>query len=492
MSISDIFRIKELKATLAQTQVERNSLKKERDALKKLAPDTELYCQLRKTISLLEKHKIEVAEQTKNLDAIFANKKLEMKSLYEQHKQELILQEKELDELYANKKRKIEALYEKKEQELNQEIYNLNKQISDKKEELVQLDDEILLQSFGFYKPRYEFENSEIYKIKLQQIRDQQEALVKSEKAVYCTTNWVINQSEKEGKRMIKDYVKLLLRSFNNECDASIINVKFNNIESIEKKIKKAFEILNNLGQRMNIVLSADYLNLKLSELYLCYEYQVKKQEEKEEQRRIREQMREEAKLQKEIEEIKAKIEKEEKHFNNAKTATIELLQKAKTDAERELLKNELTNIQEKLSDIEKDKQDVLYREQNTRAGYVYIISNIGSFGEDIYKIGVTRRLDPQERVDELGDASVPFYFDVHAMVFSDDAPSLEDALHKAFDSRRLNRINLRREFFRVTLGEIEDVVKRNFNKPVEFTKLAEAAQYRQSLMLKANLQSNS
>ena len=492
MSISDIFRIKEIKATLEQTQKERDSLKKERDALKKLAPDTELYCQLRKTISLLEKHKIEVAEQTKNLDVIFANKKLEMKSLYEQHKQELILQEKDLDELYANKKRKIEALYEKKEQELNQEIYNLNKQISDKKEELVQLDDEILLQSFGFYKPKYEFENSEIYRIKLKQIRDQQEGMVKSQTAAYCTTIWSVNKSEKEGKRMIKDYVKLLLRSFNNECDASIINVKFHNANSIDKKITKAFEILNNLGQRMNIVLSADYLNLKLSELYLCHEYQVKKQEEKEEQRRIREQMREEAKLQKEIEEVKAKIEKEENHFNKAKAATSELLQKAKTEAERELLKNELENIQVKLSGIEKDKQDIQYREQNTRAGYVYIISNIGSFGDDVYKIGVTRRLDPQERVDELGDASVPFYFDVHAMVFSDDAPSLENALHKAFDSRRLNRINLRREFFRVTLDEIENVVKRNFNKPVEFTKLAEAAQYRQSLMLKANLQLNS
>ncbi|MGB8225505.1 MAG: DUF4041 domain-containing protein [Sedimentisphaerales bacterium] len=241
MSISDIFRIKELKATLAQTQNERDSLKKECDALKKLAPDTELYCQLRKTISLLEKHKIEVAKQAKDLDLIFANKKLEMKSLYEQHKQELILQEKDLDELYANKKRKIETLYEKKEQELNQEIYNLNKQISDKKEELVQLDDEILLQSFGFYKPRYEFENSEIYRIKLEQIRDRQKEMVKSQKAAYCTTNWSVNNSEKEGKHMIKDYVKLLLRSFNNECDASIINVKFHNVNSIEKKITKAF-----------------------------------------------------------------------------------------------------------------------------------------------------------------------------------------------------------------------------------------------------------
>jgi hypothetical protein len=316
--------------------------------------------------------------------------------------------------------------------------------------------------------------------------------MVKSHKAAYCIQSVTLNNSVREGELMIKDYLKLLLRSFNNECDASILRVKFNNIKSIEKKITKAFEILNNLGQRMSIVLSADYLNLKLSELYLCYEYELKKQEEKEEQRRIREQMREEAKVQKEIEEIKAKIEKEEKHFNQAMISTNELLQKAKTDAERELLRNELTNIQENLSGIEKDKQDVLYREQHTRAGYVYIISNIGSFGENIYKIGVTRRLDPQERVDELGDASVPFYFDVHAMIFSDDAPSLENALHKAFDDTRLNRINLRREFFHVKLEEIEEVVKRNFNKPVEFTKLAQAEQYRQSLMLKTNLQSSS
>ena len=473
MSISDIFRISELKANLVQVQEERDLLKKEladyqqvrkeRDALKKLVPETDLYHQLKSTISLLEKHKIEIAQQVKSLESEFVKRKFD-----------------------------LDLSYKQREQELKQQLRNLNKQVSDKKDEMIILEDSILLQSFGFYTPRYDFENSEIYRIKLEQIRNQQAAMVKSHKAAYCTTTWSVNESKKEGERMIKDYVKLLLRSFNNECDASILKVKFNNIKSIEKKITKAFEILNNLGQRMTIVISADYLNLKLSELYLCYEYQVKKQEEKEEQRRIREQMREEAKVQKEIEEMKAKIEKEEKHFNQAMTSTNELLQKAKTDAERESLRNELTNIQEKLSSIEKDKEDIQYREQQTRAGYVYIISNIGSFGENVYKIGVTRRLDPQELVDELGDASVPFYYDVHAMIFSDDAPSLENALHKAFDDRRLNKINLRREFFHVKLEEIEGVVKRNFNKPVEFTKLAEAEQYRRSLMLKTNLQSSS
>jgi len=144
-----------------------------------------------------------------------------------------------------------------------------------------------------------------------------------------------------------------------------------------------------------------------------------------------------------------------------------------------------------KLKETKKNKEDVLYRVQNTRAGYVYIISNIGSFGENVFKIGMTRRLEPMDRVKELGDASVPFTFDVHGMIFSEDAPALENALHKAFTERRLNRVNERKEFFRVDLKEIENVVKKNHNKTVEFTKLAEAEEYRKSVQIeKKSLQS--
>ena len=125
--------------------------------------------------------------------------------------------------------------------------------------------------------------------------------------------------------------------------------------------------------------------------------------------------------------------------------------------------------------------KDIDYREANKRAGYVYIISNIGAFGENVYKIGMTRRLDPQERIDELGDASVPFDFDVHALIFSDDAPSLENALHRAFDNRRLNKVNAKREFFKVTLDEIKAVVRQNYDKTAEFIDLPEAEQYRVS-----------
>ena len=147
--------------------------------------------------------------------------------------------------------------------------------------------------------------------------------------------------------------------------------------------------------------------------------------------------------------------------------------------------------MENRLSDIDKALTDIDYRQANMKAGYVYIISNIGAFGENVYKIGMTRRLDPQDRVDELGDASVPFNFDVHAMIFSDDAPALEAALHRAFENRKLNMVNQRREFFNVTLDEIKEVIKENFDKTVEFIDVPDAEQYRISLKMKANIQTN-
>lgn len=436
----DMFRVNEIKAELARTA-------KERDSLKSALADTDKmeYHQLKQTIVNLGSRK-----------------------------------EKALQEIQA-----IQAEFAKRRQGFDQQLSELGKEIELRKKEIIILDDERSLQSFGFYKPRYDLQNSEMYKVKLKQIQDQQEQLVKSGKATIFPTNFTFNNSHAEGNKMIKDYVKLILRSFNNECDASIVSVKFSNVDSIEKKIRKAFETLNNLGKRMSIAVVPDYLSLKLQELYLCYEYQVKKQEEKEEQKRMREQMREEAKLLKEIEDMKAKIEKEEKHFSKALENINTQLRQAQSENERSLLEKEREGITQKMSALEKDKLNVYNREQNTRAGYVYVISNLGAFGENIYKIGVTRRLDPVERVDELGDASVPFDFDIHAMIFSDDAPSLENALHKTFEKRRLNMINRRREFFHVTLDEIEKVVKTNFSKPVEFIKLADAAEYRESLMLK-------
>lgn len=191
----------------------------------------------------------------------------------------------------------------------------------------------------------------------------------------------------------------------------------------------------------------------------------------------LREQQREEEKLKKEIEAARKKIEKEKNHYLNALKILNAQIENAGGDQQELLRKKE--EIQKELGEIDKSLIDIDYRQANQRAGFVYVISNIGSFGKDVYKIGMTRRLDPTERVDELGDASVPFKFDIHAMIFSDDAPALEAALHKAFESNKLNLVNQRREFFHVTLDEIKAEVKKNYDKTTEWHDEPEAEQYR-------------
>lgn len=370
---------------------------------------------------------------------------------------------------------------------LNRELDSVKGQMEEKKKIFVQMDDEILLQSFALYKPKYAFDNSEIYARKLDEIREKQKEMIRNKTAATGSETWTVNGSRSEGKKMVNDMIKLMLRSFNNECDISITNAKFHNMESCEKRIGASYDAILKLGRIMSVVITKKYKNLKYEELYLSYEYQLKKQEEKEEQKRLREQLREEAKLQKEIEEARRTIEKEQKHYNNALDQAKKQLDACKNEAEKAILLEKIDEITGKLTEIDKNIKDIDYRAANQKAGYVYVISNIGSFGENIYKIGMTRRLDPNERVDELGDASVPFDFDIHAMIFSDDAPKLEAALHKAFESKKINMINNRREFFNVSLDEIEAVVKANHDKTVEFMKHAEAPEYRQSLIMKTN-----
>lgn len=234
----------------------------------------------------------------------------------------------------------------------------------------------------------------------------------------------------------------------------------------------------------MSVSIISNYYDLKIQELRLALEYQIQKQREKEEKAELRAQQREEARLQKELKEQRKNIDKERKHYEQALSNINHQISTA-SDDNIEDLNQKKEEIIQSLSEIDTKIKDIDYREANQKAGYVYVISNIGSFGEDIYKIGMTRRLNPQDRVDELGDASVPFKFDVHAMIFSEDAPALEAALHRAFEDRKLNLVNQRREFFRVSLDEIKDVVKNNFDKTVEFVDVPDADQYRISLKLR-------
>ncbi len=316
---------------------------------------------------------------------------------------------------------------------------------------------------------------SEEYKDKL--------TVLKSKISECVRDNKVLDVSSMKTKKMIRDNSKQILRCFDAECNNAIRSVSVRNVDTQRNKINKSFETLNKIFDVDGVKLTHEFLEMKLEELNLTYAYYLKKEQEKEEQKAIREQMLEEEKVRREIEREKAKIEKEENQFKNEITKLMGYMQKS-SDAEKQLYIDKIKELEEKLKLVEKDKENVFQREQNTRAGYVYVISNIGSFGEDIYKIGMTRRLEPMDRVKELGDASVPFEFDVHAMIFSDDAPKLESVLHSTFRDKQVNKVNPRKEFFHVSLSEIEKVVKENHNATVEFTQIAKAEQYRESLRL--------
>ena len=366
-----------------------------------------------------------------------------------------------------------------------QNLFNqLENDITNKRKQLIVMDEDILVQEFGLYKPKYDFENSDMYKEELKSIRDRQKLFIKNGTATTGNMNWTVNNSKAKGNKMVKDMQKLLLRAFNSECDELVSKVKYNNFDSCKKRIETSCNTISKLGDMMSISINTAYLKLKIDELHLAFEYQQKKQEEKEALKEARAEMREAAKLQKEIEAQRKKVEKEQHHYQNALLSVLKQIEETTTPSQELLDKK--AESENQLGEIDIAIKDLDYREANQRAGYVYIISNIGAFGENVYKIGMTRRLDPQDRIDELGDASVPFNFDVHAMIFSDDAPALENALHKAFENRKLNMVNHRREFFNVTLDEIKEVVKKNFDKTVEFIDIPDAEQYRESLKIKS------
>lgn len=379
---------------------------------------------------------------------------------------------------------RVEENLQSRQEALNDTMEELQKA----KGQLVETNEEVLMQSFGLYTPRYSFMNADEYKAHLLEIRAKQKDMIKDKTAVSGSANWTVNGNASKGKKMVSDMQKLLLRAFNSECDDVIEHVKYNNIEASEKRITSSRDAISKLGTIMEVSIQPKYYRLKIEELHLAFEYAQKKQQEKEEQKEARARMREEAKLAKEIEEERKKLEKEQQHYQNALQRINAQLETA-SESDRAAIEEKKAELVAQLDKIDKEFADVDYREANQRAGYVYVISNIGAFGENVYKIGMTRRLDPQDRVDELGDASVPFNFDVHAMIFSNDAPKLEAALHNAFANRKLNFVNQRREFFNVTLDEIKQVVKENYDKSVEFVELAPAEQYRESLKLKEEAQ---
>lgn len=398
-----------------------------------------------------------------------------------QQKETLIEEVEELERIKEIKEERISEL-QNTIQNLLSHVDLLNQQIREKENQLIVLERELLLQDFGLYDPVYDFATSEEYKANLDLIRKDQKKMISDNTAVSFFENWTVNGSLTKGRKMTKDNIKQILRAFNRECDYIISKVTFNNIENSRKNIEKIFKDLNKMNETNLIAIKPDYLSLKIKELLLAHEYQLKIQIEKEEKKRQEALIREQKRVEKEIEAKRQDIKKEKAHYEKAlANVQKELENSSLSESHRKALLEKESELSFELSQIMKDLEDLDYRQENQRAGYVYIISNIGSFGENVYKIGMSRRLNPQERIDELSSASVPFPFDVHAMIFSSNARGLEAALHRTFEDRKVNLVNRYKEFFYVTLDEIEEAVKKNFDRSVSFTYIPDAEEFRKT-----------
>ena len=387
-------------------------------------------------------------------------------------------QEKQVEQLSLAKAEQRRAELDAENKEAFDKCKKLQNDISALEENLEDI-------SFGFYKPHFSFQTSEEYKVALDSLRNQERQMIRDKTAVACPVRWTVQNSATKGNQMVRQYTKLMLRAFNGESDAAVANVTWNNISKMQERVRKAFESLNDLGGVTQVSISSEYLKLKLDELRLAYEHDEKRHQEREEQRRFREQIREEEKAQKELERAREEAERQEADYEK-------LLAKAREEALRatgthlQELTERVKSFEAKLDEARRKKERAISRAQLTKSGFVYVISNIGSFGERVFKIGMTRRMEPMDRIHELGDASVPFPFDVHVMLYSDNAPELENALHKLVQDRTINLVNLRREFYRdVDLDEVETFVKQR-GLSAQFIRIAEAREYRQSVAIKS------
>lgn len=455
-----------------------------------------------------EKLKVLEQEKEKEIDDKLNEKQEELKNLDEEYQKKEETKEKELNKKLKKKQEELDNIdktYEKiakdkekeidvklndKTNELNNLVIKINnntRELNEIRKEIALVEETLDMQEYGLYEPKYNFINSTAYKERLDAVRKQQKQMIKDKTAAVGTSDWTINGDKRQGKAFINANIKQILRSFNNETEVIINKVKHSNVESSKKRIQKSFDQLNRLYERENVSLTKSYLNLKVDEMNIAYEYEVKKQEEKELLREEREREREEKKLQKKLEKEKNKFNREndklQKEINKVRDELTTAADKEKAKLEKEIreLKEALNRNNEEIGKIDE------WRE-TPGAGYVYIISNIGSFGKNVFKIGVTRRDNPDERIRELSSASVPFRYDTHVFIFSKDAFALEKELHDRFKDSRVNKVNRRKEFFNITIDDVKQIVEENKADIHSFVEHPDAEEYYDTLKIEEQL----
>lgn len=396
---------------------------------------------------------------------------------------------------YAAENDRLQALIDKhglaEVAELDQVKTDYTKQIEDAKaqleetrrsvartaEELAAIQRDVLstrsvveLQSYGLFEYEHPAESSTLLAAQLEALRSEIKETIRSKRATQATSNFTFNGSTAKGKKFVTDMSSLLLRAYNAEAENCVKTVKAGNLATATKRLNTVVEQIARQGTMIELRITAHFHQLRMKELALAAEHLQALQREKELERAHREELREQRKAEQELARQKEKLEKERSHY----LTTLAALE-ANGDAEG------AQRVRDRLADVDKAIEDVDYRAANIRAGYVYVISNVGSFGGDVVKIGMTRRLEPMDRVNELGDASVPFRFDVHALFFADDAIGIETMLHQRFDEHRINKVNMRREYFRVTPEAVLEALKEESVEVLEYITEPEAREFKAS-----------
>lgn len=331
------------------------------------------------------------------------------------------------------------------------------------------LDD--LAEEYGFAQAGEELKNA----------RERTRQMVKQSTAATCE---YVETSRRETA------IRFVIDAFNGRVDSILSRAKHDNIGTLRKEIEDAFQLVNHNGAAFRAArILPTYLEARLTELRWAVAAQELKLRDQEEQRRIREQIREEEKAQREFERSMRQAAKEEDTMRKAMEKIQAQVAKA-SDEQRAKFEAQLAELTAKLREAEERNQRALSMAQQTKSGHVYVISNVGSFGEEVFKIGMTRRLEPLDRIRELGDASVPFPFDVHALIYSEDSPALENALHKRFLTAQVNKVNPRKEFFRLPIHALRQTLDQ-MGVQATWTLAAEAREYRETLAIEKTLREN-
>ncbi|MFK3732369.1 DUF4041 domain-containing protein [Streptomyces sp. NPDC088090] len=351
------------------------------------------------------------------------------------------------------------------------EIHQAESRLTELRAQIVTTDETVLLQQAGIYAYHHQLHDAVAYRSRLDSLKAEIKNLARDDRAVLAATDWTVNGSAREGRKMIRDFSKLMLRAYNAEADYAVRTMRPHRLASLVDRLYKSRETIARLGATMHIRISDAYHDARVRELQLTADFLQKKDEEKEAQREARAREREEAAAQRELDREREKLNKELHHYEAA-------IARVRAQGDYEAVRD----MEAKLAEIQQALQDVDARAANVRTGYVYVVSNIGAFGDSIVKIGMTRRLEPLDRVYELSGAAVPFRFDVHALIFSKDAVALETRLHQEFADRRVNRVNSRKEFFHVTPAEVRTALERFAGEHlVEFTETPQALEWRAS-----------